>query len=330
MTCGARPHSPKVPARLQVTDVMLGKRLRAAAWIALILSFSIAVALLATRPPSPLAAAERLMEAVAFHFLGPQHPSASDVVVVGITEETLSAFPYRSPIDRAFLASLIDMLARSGVVAIGLDVVLDRPTEPAKDAALHRALTRTDIPVVAISIAPDTTMPADRRRFLDRFLDGVRTGDANLARDRFDDTVREHVPRHSSTGQLSFPAAIAAALGVPVPERPFAIEWQRGARASLGMPTYPAEAIGLLPPGWLEGKVALIGSLIAGSDEHRTLASTFGPPSFGVSIHAQVVSQLLDRRAAPVPAVPWPEILATTGLAGIGIVLGCLWPARSR
>jgi adenylate cyclase len=307
-----------------LTNVMLMKRLRVAAWIGLILIASIAVALLSTRPPSPLAATQRLVEAVAFHFLGPQRPTTANVVVAGISEDTLSAFPYRSPIDRAFLASVINALARSGVVAIGLDVVLDRATEPEKDEALRRALTHTEIPVVAISVAPDTTMSAAQRRFLADFLAGVRTGDANLARDRFDDTVREHVPVHPSTGQPSFPAAVAASLGVPVPERPFPIEWQRGrgGDAGAGVPTYPAESIALLPPGWLKGKVALIGSLIAGSDEHRTLASAFGKPSFGVDIHARVVSQLLDRRAVPSPPVPWLEILTTCALACIGVALG--------
>jgi adenylate cyclase len=307
---------------------MRAKQLRAAAWITLIVVGSIAVALLSTRPPSPLAAADRLVEAVAFRLLAPERADPSDVVVVGITEDTLSAFPYRSPIDRGFLAAVIDTLARAGVIAIGVDVVLDRPSEPDKDAALRRALTRTDIPVVAISVAPDTAMAADRRRFLAGFLDGVRTGDANLSRDRFDDTVRDHVPMHAATRQPSFPAAIVAALGVAVPERKFPIEWQRGrrgSRAGSAVPTYPAETIGLLPLGWLKGKVALIGSLIPGSDEHRTLASTFGPPSFGVDIHAQVVSQLLGRRAEPGPAVPWPDILATCLLAAAGVALGCLW-----
>jgi adenylate cyclase len=267
------------------------------------------------------------LEAVAFRFLGPQRPSASDVVVIGISEDTLAAFPYRSPIDRAFMADLIDALARAGVAAVGLDVVLDRPTEPAKDEALRRALTRTDIPVVAISIAPDTAMAPDRRRFLAGFLAGVRTGDANLARDRFDDVIRDHVPLHPATFVPSLPAAIAAALGVPVPDRPFPIEWQhgRGANAGPDMPTYPAESIGLLPKGWLRGKVALIGSLIPGSDEHRTLASAFGQPSFGVAIHAQVVAQLLHRRAVPPPTIPWPEILTTTALAAAGLAFGVAW-----
>jgi adenylate cyclase len=301
---------------------MLTRRLGAAA---LILVFSIAVALLATRPPSPLAAADRLVQAVAFQLFAPDRPPASNVVVIGITEDTLSAFPYRSPIDRGFLASLIDTLARDGVVAIGLDVVLDRPTEATKDAAMRRALTRTDIPVVAISIAPDTAMPADQRRFLAGFLDGVRTGDANLARDRFDDMVREHVPRHPATGQPSFPAAIATALGVAVPDRPFPIAWWRRPHGVTAVPTYPAQTVAMLPPGWLKGKVAIIGSLVAGSDEHRTLNAAFGAPSFGVDIHAQVVAQLLAGRAEPAAAVPWSEILATAGLAAAGLALGSVW-----
>ncbi|HEY4044439.1 MAG TPA: adenylate/guanylate cyclase domain-containing protein [Rhodopila sp.] len=303
---------------------MLMKRLIAAGWITLILMFSIAAALLFSRPPSPLAAAERLVEALAFRFCGPARSAAAKVVVIGITEETLSAFPYRSPLDRGFLASVIDTLARGGVTAIGLDIVLDRPTEAAKDAALRQALTRTDVPIVAISVGPDTDMTAAQRRFLAEYLKGVRTGDANLARDRFDDTIRDHVPLDPSTGQPSFPAAIAAAIGVPVPQRSFPIEWRRGRNGQAGpvSPTYPADSIGLLPPGWLKGKVALVGSLVAGSDEHRTLGSMFGQPSFGVDIHAQVVEQLLDRRAAPALAVRWLELLATVALACIGVGLG--------
>ncbi len=307
---------------LSVNGDMTTKAFGAAAFIWVMATV---VALLSTRPPSPLAAAERLVQAVTFQVLAPKHAPGSNVVVVGISEDTLSAFPYRSPIDRGFLASVIDRLAQDGVAAVGLDVVLDRPTEAAKDAALRAALTRSDIPVVAISVAPDTAMAPSRRRFLARFLDGVRTGDANLARDRFDDMVRVHVPLHPVTGQPSFPTAIVRALGVTVPTRPFAIAWWRRDGSVTAVPSYPAEAIAVLPPNWLKGKVAIIGSLIAGSDEHRTLNATFGPPSFGVDIHAQVVSQLLDGRAVPMPDVPWAEVLAAAGLAAGGLMLGGLW-----
>ena len=52
-------------------------------------------------------------------------------------------FPTARPIDRGFLAGLLDRLAAAGVAGVGLDVLFDRPTEPAKDAALRRALLRT-------------------------------------------------------------------------------------------------------------------------------------------------------------------------------------------
>jgi adenylate cyclase len=89
-------------------------------------------ALLCVRPPSPLAAAERLFEAVAFRLSAPVQPLDGRIVVIGITEDTLDLFPYRSPIDRTFLAGVLDQLASAGVAAIGLDVLLDRSTEPAK------------------------------------------------------------------------------------------------------------------------------------------------------------------------------------------------------
>jgi len=303
------------------------RRIATAAGAALILTVSVVFALVMARPPSPGAAAEHLAEAVAFRFLGPLQTSDPDVVVIAITDDTLALLPYRSPIDRAFLADVINAVASHGAAAIGLDVVLDQPTEPAKDAELRRALLRTDVPVVAISIAPDTAMAADRRHFLDTFLTGVRTGDANLVRDRFDDLVRDHMPVHAATGMPSFPVAIAAALGSPIPSQPFPIEWRRsrrGPHSAPDVPVYPAETVSLLPTNWLKGKVALIGSLVPGSDEHRTLASSFGSPSFGVEIHAQVVSQLLHRRAAPPTALPWLNVLPTATLAVAGLTLGAV------
>ena len=301
-----------------MTWVTRGRRTAGAARIALIPALAAFVALLSVRPPSPLAAAERLFEAVAFRLAAPALPPDERIVIVGITEDTLDLFPYRSPIDRTFLAGLLDQLARARVAAIGLDVLLDRPTEPAKDAALRRAIRRADVPVVVITLAPETPASPERRRTLAGFVAGVRAGTANLARDRFDDAVREHIPVHPATGELSFAASLAAALGVPVPDRPFPIMWRR-ARGGHAFPVYPAEAVRLLPPEWLGGKIALVGSLRQGEDEHRTLASAFGQPSFGVEIHAQILSQLLDGRAVPSPFLPWTEILTTLGMAAAGL-----------
>lgn len=296
-----------------------------AALAAFLLLSATGLGMLLVRPPLPPAAAERLYQAIAFR-LTPVQPPDPRIVLIGITEETLSGLPYRSPVDRAFLAGLVDALARAGVAAIGLDLLLDRMTEPEKDAALRRAMRRSDVPVVAISLAPETPLPPERARILHEFLDGVRTGTANLPRDLFDGMVREHVPVHSVTGQPSFAAALARAAGAAVPEHPFPILWRRTAAGPVA-PVYPAEAVPLLPADWLRGRVALIGSLLPGSDEHSTLASAFGRPSFGVEIHAQALAQMLDGQATA-PGVAWRELLATAGMAALGLMAGARLAGR--
>jgi adenylate cyclase len=313
-----------------MTQVMLRMRGRVAAIAAIILVVSTALAQFAARPPSPLAAAERLLEAAAFRALGPHRPPDSRVVIAAITEGTLARLPYRSPVDRGFLAALIDELAGDGVAAIGLDVLLDRPTEAEKDAVLRQTLLHVSVPVVVISLSPDTPEPDGQRRFLAQFVSGLRVGDANLARERFDDVVRQHQPRHPATGVASFAASLAAAVGVAPPTQPFTIEWRRGEQGAPAVPVYPAEAIPLLPREWLRHRIVLIGSMVPGSDEHRTPASSFGPPGFGVEIHAQVLLQMLDQRAVPDPIWPWHAWLASAALAGAGMAGGALfagWPA---
>ncbi len=299
------------------------RRLVEAALAALLLFSTTAVALLLVRPPFPFAATERLFQAMAFRLVAPLQPPQPRIALIGISEETLSAFPYRSPVDRAFLAALIDDLAAAGVAAIGLDLLFDRTTEPAKDALLLRAMRRADVPVVAISLSPETPLPPDKGQTLQAFLEGARSGTANLSRDLFDDTVRLHVPLHPTTGAPSFAAALAQAVGAAVPEHPFPIRWRRTAEGPVA-PVYPAEAAALLPPEWLRGRLALIGSMAPGTDEHRTVVSAFGRPNFGIEIHAQVLAQMLDGRAQAAPSFALREALATAGLAAAGLAAGAM------
>ena len=48
----------------------------------------------------------------------PLVPQSKDVVIAAITEDTVAQFPYRSPVDRAFLAELIQTLDRKGAKVI--------------------------------------------------------------------------------------------------------------------------------------------------------------------------------------------------------------------
>ncbi len=302
-------------------------RLRGVALAGLAVFASVALAWVLTRPPSPLAAAERLFQAVAFHMVAPVVPPHPRLAVIAIGDSTLDAFPYRAPVDRGFLARLVDDLARAEVAAIGIDLLFDAPTEPEKDAALRAALRRDDVRVVALSVGPETRLPPERARFLAEFTAGLPTGTGNLLREIFDDTVRDHQPLHPETGVPSFPAAIAQAVGAAVPEGGFPIAWQRTEAGGVA-PVYPAEAVALLPPGWLRGRIALIGSTQRGIDEHRTPASAFGPRSFGVEIHAQALAQMLDGRAHPDRSLR-REGLATLGLAVLGLLAGLRFAGRA-
>ena len=48
------------------------------------------------------------------------------------------ALACRSPVDRAFLADLIERLRAAKVRAIGIDILFDQPTIPQNDERLRR------------------------------------------------------------------------------------------------------------------------------------------------------------------------------------------------
>ncbi|HKW54486.1 MAG TPA: CHASE2 domain-containing protein, partial [Stellaceae bacterium] len=286
----------------------------------LVLAVSVLVALVLAAPASPLAAIDRLFESLAFRFFAPARPPSGRVVIIGITEDTLGRLPYRSPLDRAVLARLVETLAKQEVRAIGLDVIIDQPTEPEKDRALERAIDDAQVPVVLAAIGPDTSISADRRHYLDDFLRHRRYGYSNLAREALDSAIRVHIPRDGA-GEPSFAAALAEAAGVPPPAHPFRIDWQRAAAPGASpFPVYPLHLVPALPPGWLRGKVVLVGSLIPGADEHRTPISIFARPTYGVEIHAQALSQMLEGRAADA-VDPWLLRALVGAAALIGMAL---------
>ena len=63
-----------------------------------------------------------------------------EVVVVAIDEAAFENLGARQPIPRAYLASVLRGLDRSGAAVIGLDIALSVPTTAADDEALARAI----------------------------------------------------------------------------------------------------------------------------------------------------------------------------------------------
>lgn len=295
-------------------------------WRALALVVGVTLAALALpRLLPPLTAAENRGEDGLIAWLTPAAPQHPGIAIIAVTEDTLAVLPYRSPIDRGFLATVMVSLLRAEVRAIGLDILLDQPTEPGKDAALREAMLAAGSRLVAITAAPDTPLTEDQRRFLDSYLLGLPLGYANLAKDRIDGTVRRHLPRLAAEAggdRDSFPVMLARAAGATdLPTEPFEIAWHgRPDAATPPFPVYPAHAVPFLPRDWLAGRIILIGAVISDGDRHRTPPASAGPPMPGVEIQAHVLAQILDHRTPP--RVPfWLGAVLTATLAALGLAV---------
>lgn len=132
-------------------------------------------------------------------------PVRQDMAVLAITEETLGTLRYRSPIDRGFLAGLLDRLERADVRAVVFDILFDRPTEADKDERLRQRLTSFPKPVVVVWADPPkqaepgvtveraftaVAITEEQVEFMRRYVEGVQRGYANLIRDGNDGAVR--------------------------------------------------------------------------------------------------------------------------------------------
>ena len=285
-----------------------------------------AAALGLTRLVPPLRSADESFRDLAIAYFSPPAPQHAGIVLVTLGEDLFATLACRSPVDRGFLADLVGRLEAAGVRAIGLDILFDQPTIPALDERLRQRILKASVPVVSITALGDTPLTEEQRRYLGRFLDGIPYGHANLAKDRLDGTVRWHVPR-GSDGLPSFPARLARTAGVAVPAEPFRIDWHaRPAPDTPPFPTYPADMVGMLPGGWLAGRIAVVGTVLVGVDQHRTPLSVAGLSTPGVEIQAHALAQILDGRTSRELSPGWAAALVLA-LSAAGVALAVAgWP----
>ncbi len=275
---------------------------------------------------------ERWVGDVRVATLLPAEPQHADIVIVSITEETLERFPYRSPIDRSFLADLLRILEKKGVRAILLDVLLDQPTEAAKDADLKQRLRETTIPLVVSYAGTNELLTQSQAAYIDQFVPLERRGFANLVKDPYDGTTRWIFPgRKLATGIFvsGVAQALSAQLGGTAPRERLTISWHgRPDLETEPFRNYPAHMISVLPSAWLEGKVVLIGADLSLTDRHRTPFSVVSRSVRGVDvyddpgvvIHAHALAQLLEGRQPPEPGFALSIALLLLG-AAVGVAL---------
>ena len=230
-----------------------------------------------------------------------QHP---EIVIVALTEDTLSALPYRSPVDRGFLADLIEALIAKNAKAIGLDILFDQATETGKDARLRTLMASSKVPIVAGWTDKATGLTDRQVAYQKEYLEGIRRGYSNLLKDPEDGTVRFMFPGRNIDGRFekSFTGEIAASLNRALPEGKVRILYRGKPDTETKIfPSFPAHAAKFMPASWFEGKIVLIGADLPFEDRHRTpFAAGLGLQGGefpGVLVQAHMLAQILEGKA---------------------------------
>jgi class 3 adenylate cyclase/CHASE2 domain-containing sensor protein len=250
--------------------------------------------------------------------------SQGNIILVSVREESLKAEPYLLPVDRRLLADLVTHIDAAGARAIGLDFVFDRPTDPAKDAALSYSIRTALAPIVL------GWTGAGAAGFERGFVADHRTGSlSQLA--GVDTTVRFQLPRRDAS--FSFPGAIAQALGGTAPREAIRIAWRGRPDSRTGaFADFPAHTALALPAMFFKDKIVLIGEELPFSESFATPFSirTFVEPTASMPrlvLHAHELNQLLEGRQLRLLGLFGELVLAlAVALAGVAFAAVILRP----
>jgi adenylate cyclase len=276
-----------------------------------------------------------------------------DIAVVLINDNSLTGYPYRSPIDRGLLAEVVRAVDAAGPKAMALDFIFDQPTEAAKDTALKEALKSARNHIVAGAIDQRSTgVPERNFKFQEAFLNGAGLNDANhkVGHVYFvnqknqlaiaDQTIRFIAGTSPGKPERAGMAQLLAEIDGKKPEPASSyIAWLRPP-PTLGSPTFQTFRVRAhrdengnsvkepFPKSWQEaikGKIVLIGGEITGADRHLTPFSVVDDSRMtGVFIHAQILAQLRDGRSIYLISL-WQELLAVALVAGLGFIAAVRW-----
>jgi adenylate cyclase len=272
-----------------------------------------------------------------FAFAAHEQPSDDRVRIAAIDEHTLSHLPYRSPIDRGMLAELLTRLDQAHPKAIGIDILFDQPTEPAKDAALEHVIRTIQTPlVIAYTEEPQNVTPkqlAYLRSYVpvkDRATTDVPTDAYGAVR-----TIHPGIKMSDGTYVVGFERRLADYYGVRTADKSVDIVWRKPPKGQTynyfetGADTInaynPIVFKAALGPALFGGHIVLVGSDLTLVDRHRTPLATMSSAGVmpGVFIHAYGLSTLLDGSVSP--NASWKTDLAIgLALAFIGAALGVL------
>lgn len=294
--------------------------------------------------PTPLTSeAERALYDLRAYYSADLVEEDKRVVLVVYTDQTLIAARKRSPLDRGLLAKTLRTLDTFEPKAIGIDILFDQPQD--EDEELIAALRAMKTPV-AVAYAAKATNPDDieyeQQQYLEQFLARLEGSNAKPASIRLDNTfgatrlwpdIREGLP--PLLGRVMLAEAGEPADAFADYER--AIDYRRAKfQDSVLFP--PAQIDLFVDPNpdilpflkeQYAGKYILIGGDIVDYDRvETTFTSINGEVPAGISVHAEIIAQMLDGRVLkPIPAwVHWAMAVLVVVIAVLTALLE--WPAR--
>lgn len=308
---------------------MKAKQLRQIATMIGVVLVATVLAVLGTRYVTFLAGLENSAADIRIAALQPPQPQSKDIVVAAITEETVTQFPYRSPVDRAFLAQLLQHLERKGARLIVLDVLFDQATEPDKDEALKEAMRALKVPLVVSYISTPGIVNEEQLAYLNDFVPEKFRGAANLATDPFDGAVRWIFPGQTRANEPKGLARKAAErAGIDTSAEQVEIAWKPSQDSQTpAFAAYPSHAVAVLPDEWFAGKIVLVGAMLSITDRHRTPMAVLYDDERGqmpgVMVQAHSIAQHVERRQPLRLGLQWTLAVAFC-LALLGMLIGLL------
>jgi adenylate cyclase len=269
-----------------------------------------------------------------------QHPH---VAVVGITDQTLSDYKVRLPIDRVLLSRLIETIDAAGAKVIGIDLLFYRTAPADNDEMFINAVkaARAKVVLAAADERLGLSQPQIDKQLEFFALTGRPVGYANLATER-DWVVRfKAMPGPGTRYPKSFARMMVEAAGYAPKEESRRIAWLRdpldGSDAFLNIPADtllgPADDPGVKAArAGLKDKIVIIGGLLPDLDQHLTpLTSRTQQRMPGAVIHANIAAELIDGRNIYQLEVNSVVLRAGLGaLAGFGFLIGWLYRLKRQ
>lgn len=260
------------------------------------------LAIISTRQLSFLAHLENLAGDIRIAALQAPMPQFQDIVIVAITEDTLSQFPYRSPVDRAFLANLLTTIQAKGAKAIGVDILFDQSTEEHKDELLKNTLQNMQVPTFVSYTTRDHIVNIEQLNYLNSFVLPKQRASANLASDPFDGSVRWIFPGENEPNMpIGFARKAAEIFNIHTTNKAIEIAWRSKPNADTPpFAIYPAHIAHMLPDEWFKNKLVFVGAVLSITDRHRTpLAVVYDNDDAmmpGILIQAHSAAQFIEKR----------------------------------